>query len=186
MSDHTSGQKLIVLSGLPGSGKSTLAAALSQKLSAPVFSVDPIEATMWRSGISNSQTGIAAYDIAATLAREHLALGHCVIIDAVNPIEAPRARWRNLAASHQTILTIIECICANEAVHRQRIEERVRNIEGMPDVTWARVQERRAEYEPWSDDRLVLDTSANTPDRILAEALDYLNRGQEPLIGHAR
>ena len=81
-------QKLIVLSGLPGSGKSTLAEGLSRKLSVPVFSVDPIEAAMWRSGLAKAQTGIAAYDVAIALADEHLRLAHSVIVDAVNPVEA--------------------------------------------------------------------------------------------------
>jgi len=79
-------QKLIVLSGLPGSGKSTLAEGISRSLSVPVFSVDPIEAAMWRGGLARAQTGVAAYDVAVTLADEHLRLGHSVIVDAVNPV----------------------------------------------------------------------------------------------------
>jgi predicted kinase len=82
-------QKLIVLSGLPGSGKSTLAEGISRSLSVPVFSVDPIEAAMWRGGLARAQTGVAAYEVAVTLADEHLRLGHSVIVDAVNPVEAP-------------------------------------------------------------------------------------------------
>jgi len=81
-------------------------------LSAPVFSVDPIEAAMWRGGLAKAQTGIAAYDVAIALADEHLRLGHSVIVDAVNPVEAPRAAWRNLASKYQADLKIIECICA--------------------------------------------------------------------------
>jgi predicted kinase len=84
-------QKLIVLSGLPGSGKSALAEGLSRILSMPVFSVDPIEAAMWRGGLAKAQTGIAAYGVAISLADEHLRLGHSVVIDAVNPVEASRA-----------------------------------------------------------------------------------------------
>ena len=53
-------QKLIVLTGLPGSGKSTLANGLSRHFSLPLFSVDPIEAAMWRAGLPRNQTGIAA------------------------------------------------------------------------------------------------------------------------------
>ena len=53
-------QKLIVVSGLPGSGKSTVADGLSRALSIPVFSIDPIEAAMWRGGLAKSATGIAA------------------------------------------------------------------------------------------------------------------------------
>ena len=167
-------QKLIVLSGLPGSGKSTLAEALSRSLSLPVFPVDPIEAAMWRGGLAKAQTGIAAYEVAIALADEHLRLGHCVIIDAVNPVEAPRAAWRNLAAKHRADLKIIECVCTDETVHRRRIEARVRNIDGMPEVTWARVLQRRAEYQPWTDARLTLDTSIDAPETLLAAALNYL------------
>src|ERR1700727_2206060 len=103
-------QKLIILSGLPGSGKSTLAERLSRTLSIPVFSVDPFEAAMWRGGLARDQTSIAAYDVAIALADEHLRLGHSVIVDAVNPVEAPRAAWRDLAAKHRAELKIIECV----------------------------------------------------------------------------
>src|SRR5664279_178086 len=102
---------LIVLSGLPGSGKSTLAQSLSLALAVTMFSVDPIEAEMLRAGLAKAQTGIAAYEVAQALADEHLQLGHSVIIDAVNPVEAPRAAWRKLAAKHRVHLKIIECVC---------------------------------------------------------------------------
>lgn len=167
-------QKLIVLSGLPGTGKSTLATGLSQALSTAVFSVDPIEAAMWRSGISKAQTGIAAYEIAATLANDHLKTGHSVIVDAVNPVEAPRAVWRKLAETHHVALILIECICTDPIVHRNRIVARVREIEGMPEITWDRVLERQAEYEPWNEARLILDTSNTSPDQLLMDALTYL------------
>ena len=167
---------LIVLSGLPGTGKSTLAEGLSRTLSIPLFSIDSIEAAMWRGGLAKDQTGVAAYDVAIALADEHLRLGHSVIVDAVNPIEAPRAAWRSLAAKYRADIRIIECICGDEAAHRRRIEARVRDIAGMAEVSWARVQRRRAEYEAWTDARLTLDTSAKSADQLLAEALDYLRR----------
>jgi len=169
-------QILIVLSGLPGSGKSTLADGLSRALSMPVFSGDPVEAAMWRSGLARDQTCIAAYEVAIALADQNLQLGHSVIADAVNPVEAPRTAWQRLAARHRADLKIIECVCRDETVHRQRIEARVRNIAGMPEVSWARVLARRAEYEAWTDARLVLDTSAAAPENLLAEALNYLRR----------
>ena len=167
-------QQLIVLAGLPGSGKSTLAEALSRHFSLPLLSVDPIEAAMWRGGLSRDQTGIAAYGVAQALAEEQLRLGHSVIVDAVNPVEAPRAAWRGLAAKYRADLKIIECVCADQATHRRRIEARIRNIDGMAEVTWARVEERRAGYEAWTDPRLTLDTSAQPPERLLAQAIDYL------------
>jgi predicted kinase len=165
---------LIVLSGLPASGKSVLAESLSRALSVTIFSIDPIEAAMWRAGLAKNQTGIAAYEVAQALADEHLRLRHSVIVDAVNPVEAPRAAWRNLAAKHRVSLKIIECVCADEAMLRQRIEAQARTVAGTPEITWARLMQRRAEYEPWTDPRLVLDTSRTSPAQLLAQALNYV------------
>jgi predicted kinase len=165
---------LIVLSGLPASGKSVLAESLSRALSLTIFSIDPIEAAMWRAGLAKTQTGIAAYEVAQALADEHLRLRHSVIVDAVNPVEAPRAAWRNLAAKHRVSLKIIECVCADETALRQRIEARVRNVGSTPEITWARLLQRRAEYEAWTDPRLVLDTSRTSPAQLLAQALNYV------------
>src|SRR5262245_27880010 len=113
---------LIVFSGLHGSGKSALAESLSRALSIPIFSIDPIEAAMWRAGLDKTETGVAAYEVAQALADENLRLRHSVIVDAVNPVEAPRAAWRNLAAKHRVGLKIIECVVSDETTHRQRIE----------------------------------------------------------------
>ena len=165
---------LIVLSGLPASGKTVLAESLSRALSVPIFSIDPIEAAMWRAGLLKTQTGIAAYEVAQGLADEHLRLRHATIVDAVNPIEAPRAAWRNLAAKHRVPLKIIECVCSDETMHRQRIELRVRSVAGTHEITWARLLQRRAEYEAWTDPRLVLDTSRTSPPQLLAQALNYV------------
>ena len=94
-------QKLVILAGLPGSGKSTLAEGLSRHFSLPLFSVDPIEAAMWRGGLPRDQTGIVAYTVAQALAEEHLRLGQSVVIDAVNEIESlttnlARKMWQKI------------------------------------------------------------------------------------------
>jgi predicted kinase len=165
---------LIVLSGLPGSGKTLLAESLSRALSIPMFSLDPIEAAMWRAGLAKTDTGVAAYEVARALADDHLRLRLSVVVDAVNPAEAPRAAWRNLAAKHRVSLKIIECVCSDETMHRQRIESRVRSIAATHELTWARLLQRRAEYEAWTDPRLVLDTARTSPAQLLAQSLNYV------------
>ena len=80
-------QKVIVVSGLPGAGKSTVAESVAGELRLPIFSVDPIEGSIIKSGIHRSfETGLAAYLVAEALANEQLSLGLSVIIDAVNPV----------------------------------------------------------------------------------------------------
>jgi predicted kinase len=107
------------------------------------------------------------------LAEEHLRLGQSAVIDAVNPVEAPRAAWRNLATRYRADLAIIECVCVDEA-HRRRIEARMRAIEGMTEITWAEAEKRRTAYEAWTDARLTLDASAHPAERLLSEAIVYL------------
>ena len=64
-------QKVIVVSGLPGAGKSTVAESVAGELRLPIFSVDPIEASIIKSGIQRSfETGLAAYLVAEALVNE--------------------------------------------------------------------------------------------------------------------
>lgn len=163
--------RLIVTAGLPGSGKSSVAKWLARAIHAPVLSVDPIEAAMWRADIPKTMTGMAAYEIAAAVAEENLKLDLTVIVDAVNPVEAARATWVRVAERQKSSLIFVECYCSDTSIHRQRIENRVRGIVGMPEITWKRVEERRAEYEPWSMDRITLDTANETPESLVNSLL---------------
>jgi len=165
---------LIVMAGLPGTGKSLISEGLAREVGAAVLSIDPIEAAMWRAGLSKGETGVAAYVAAAAMAEGNLRLGRTVVIDAVNPVEAPRAMWRSLAARPAITLKIIECVCSDIQVHRQRVERRVRNIEGMAEITWTEVEQRRADYEPWSDLRLIMDTARESVEGLIAEAVAYI------------
>jgi len=71
-------------------------------------------------------------------------------------------------------LKIIECVCADQATRRRRIEARICNIEGKAEIGWARIEERRTGYEAWTDPRLTLDTSRQPPEGLLAQAIHYL------------
>lgn len=53
-------------------------------------------------------------------------------------------------------------VCSDEAEHRQRVESRRSDIEGLRLPTWGQVMER--DYEPWDRERLVLDTAKLTAD----------------------
>lgn len=171
---------LIVIAGLPGSGKSTVADDLASALDCAVLGVDQAEAAMWRAGISRSEpTHHAAYLVVDALAAEQLALGHDVIIDAVNGPEAARAQWRRLADRSHAGLKFIEVKCSDEHLHQRRLADRIRRIEGFPEPSWEGVVRRRAEFPAWTDQRLTLDTVNPRADNLQA-ALDYLGRSRGP------
>jgi thymidylate kinase len=55
-----------------------------------------------------------------------------------------------------------------------RVERRTRDIEGFPEPTWEGVLRRRAEFPPWTDERLTVD-SLNSREANLQAALEYLS-----------
>jgi predicted kinase len=165
---------LILMSGPPGVGKSALADALGRHLGAPVMSVDPIEAAIWRSGIRPSfETGVAAYEVAAALARHQLALGMHVIGDAVNAVEIARESWRRAARVVGAPWRVVQVVCSDLEVHRGRLATRRRNLPGFPDPTWEDVERRMEEFEPWPEPTLLVD-SANAFEGNLKQVIAFV------------
>jgi predicted kinase len=149
---------LLVFGGLPGTGKTTLSRAIARELHAIWLRVDLIEAATWRAGVARDQpTGLAAYVVAFALAEVHLDMGTPTVIDAVNPVEAPRQGWRELAASRGVPYHVIEVVCSSEAEHRRRVSARTSDLPGFAVPTWEQVLDQ--EYEPWTEERLTVDTA---------------------------
>ena len=162
------------MSGLPGAGKSALADAIGRGLGATVLSVDPIEAALWQAGIARDEpTGVAAYQVADVLAREQIRLGGAVVIDAVNGVEIARAQWRSIAADFDVPLRVVEVVCSDVELHQSRVAGRVRDLPGFPELTWSYVLEAKAEFEPWIDERLTVD-SADDLEANISRALGYV------------
>ena len=165
---------LIVMAGLPGSGKSTVAEGLGRRLPAPVLSVDPVEAALWRAGVDRAQpTGLAAYVVVETMAAEVLELGQTVIVDAVNDVEQARRQWHDLAERKGVPPAWIEVVCSDPDLHRSRLEGRRRNLPGFPEPGWDSLPARQAGLDSWTDERLVLD-SVEALESNLEAALDHL------------
>lgn len=150
---------LVEFGGLPGTGKSTLARRLAASTGAVWLRIDEIESAMRRNGLTPEQTGVAAYSVAHDVAANHVRRGLTVIADAVNPVSAARAGWRELAASAQCDHVVVETTCPDRAEHRRRVETRDHDIPGWTYPTWADVEETALRYEPRTDDRLVVDTT---------------------------
>jgi predicted kinase len=168
---------LIAMAGLPGAGKSTIAEVLSARLGAPIVSVDPIESAILHAGIDDDQpTGLAAYLVAETMAEQVLASGQTVIVDAVNAVEPARLQWRELAKRTGVELRVVEVVCSDLELHKQRLEKRVRNLPHLEEVTWLGVEQSLEDYQEWGGDTASLarvtvdttDTIGNNVDAALA------------------
>jgi predicted kinase len=163
---------LTVLAGLPGTGKSTLAVRVGAALPGALLAVDTVDHALHSYQVSEPRPGYAAYGVVAALAGVQLALGQSVVVDAVNPIQAARDIWVDLAARARVPLRVLEVVCRDEAEHRRRVQRRVdAGVHGVPD--WAKVQQVKAVYEPYAGLRLLVDTSR--PGDPLAAVLAYLH-----------
>ncbi len=155
--------RLIIFTGLPGTGKSSLAEAVGRQLGIPVFAKDWLEATLIRCGLGQDEVntqalGYAGYELLTTLALRQLTFGQSAILDSVASVERIREQWRGLAAEYGAGWHVLECICSDESLQRRRLEKRERGIPGWYELTWAEVERVRGYYEPWKENRLVVDT----------------------------
>ena len=153
--------RFIVFTGLPGIGKSSLAEAIGRLLGIPVFAKDWLDATLKRAQLgpeAESRIGFAGYELLTTLAERQLMLGQSVILDSVASIETLRAQWRGLAQHYGADWRVVECICSDETVHRQRLGRRQRHIPGWHELEWSEVERVKGYYAPWTEERLIVDT----------------------------
>ena len=161
---------MIVFGGLPGTGKTTIARELTRRLAATYLRIDMIEQRLRDQGLA---VGAAGYVIANALAAENLLVGRIVIADCVNPVAASRNGWLDTAKRCAARLVEIELICSDAAVHRRRVESRPADaVSGHKQPTWDDVIKR--DYEPWDRDHLVLDTAADSADRLADRAEAYI------------
>jgi len=168
--------KLIVFSGLPGTGKSTLAETIGRELSIPVFAKDWLEAVLLQHGLQSSPNGkslgYVGYELLTTLAERQLMLEQSVILDSVASTQTIRDGWKHLAQKYHADWRLIECVCSDESLHRTGLLARERNIPGWHELTWEDVEKVRQYYQPWNEDRLVLDM-VDPLDKNISRVMSY-------------
>ena len=160
--------RVVIFTGLPGTGKSVLAERAARILGCPLLSKDIFEAALWRSGIGPElRSGWVAYELMTSIAEDQLRVGQSVVLDSVATYERIRSGWRDLASIHGAASVTISCICSDEAVHRERLAQRQRDIPGWHEINWHHVEDTRRRYEPCTAPQLVLD-AVNPLDENLA------------------
>jgi predicted kinase len=164
------GTALFIFSGLPGSGKTTLAKAVANKIGGAYIRIDTIEQAL-RDLCAVNVEG-EGYGLAYRLASDNLRSGLSVVADSCNPIELTRREWERLALDAGVPYVNIEIICSDVQQHRDRVESRITDVVGLKLPTWSEVASR--EYDPWTTERLVVDTADRSPADSEAELFSLL------------
>lgn len=158
-------RQLIVFAGLPGTGKTSLARAVARELRALYLDKDTIKDTTINvgreSGVERAAelAGPLSYELLVVLARDNLTLGHAVVLDSPAGYHIFRKNVEQLARSVQADLRMIECICTNEGLLRDRIERRGQALPDYRTQNWETYQRDRAQFERLVGPRLIVDTA---------------------------
>jgi predicted kinase len=158
--------QLIVVGGLPATGKSTLAAELARRTGFAFLRVDTIEQAIVRASALTQPLGPVGYVVARDVAADLLRTGVSVIAECVNPLAVTRDAWRDTGLAQGAHVLEAELVCSDPAEHRRRAETRTTGIPGLVPPTWPEIVDR--EYEPWTRDRLVVDTARLSIDEAVA------------------
>jgi predicted kinase len=151
---------LIILAGLPGTGKTTIARELARQVGAVHIRIDSIEQAIRDSGVRAVSLDDAGYRAAYAVAEDNLRLGHSVIADSVNPVQATRNAWIDVANRAGVRFVQIEVTCSDQQEHRCRVETRMPDISVHRLPTWPEVVAR--EYHTWDRERIVIDTASES------------------------
>ena len=175
----------IAMIGLPASGKSTIARRLATELPGNVLDKDSIRAALFlpeQIEYSSEQDDFCMeilYQVAGYMLRKDPA--RHVIVDG-RPFGRQRQRESLFQAARRidTRLCLIECVCSAESASR-RLQESVANAEHpAANRDLALYRRLKTNWEPFTEERLVLDTDALDMNECVHAAMHYINSASRP------
>ncbi len=158
---------LVVVTGWTGTGKTTMAELAARELGATVASFDwlmsglRVDPTVWEAvELPVEKQRRTGWNLLSRVAEQQLRRGSSCVLDLVCREEI-RAEWAKLAERYEALFRVIECVCANETMHRSRVEARDRDIPGWYELDWDRVALGRQRYVPLAEPKLQIDAEAS-------------------------
>ncbi|MGA3197172.1 MAG: AAA family ATPase [Terriglobales bacterium] len=156
---------LIIFGGLPGVGKTSIAREIAGHVGGVYLRIDSVEQAIRDSGVADESMYDMGYRVSYSVAEDNLRLGRTVIADSVNPLQVTRDAWIEVADRAGAEAIEVEITCSDVNQHRQRVETRAVDIEGLRPPTWQEVEARQ--YQPWNREHIVIDTAG----RVVAESV---------------
>jgi hypothetical protein len=165
---------LLLMTGPPGTGKSTLGEAAARTLGGPVLAWDWVMAGLTRfDGIQAALREMdrpahrsVGWSILWNLAVAQLRQGRSVVLDGTaRAVEVDGTRRTAADAGARCVVAVTSC--RDVAVHRARVEGRLRGIPGWYELDWDHVSAFLARWEPPPGD-LCLDAMDPLADNIAA------------------
>jgi predicted kinase len=175
----TQDPQLIVFAGMRGTGKTSLARAVAREVRAVYLDKDTIKdcaialADRLRLAQTQQFAGSLSYELLVAIARDNLSLGLSVVLDSPAGYQVFREKVKGLARSARAELRLIECICTDEKLLRQRVETRSQDLPAYRTRDWTTYQHELSQFERLTERRLVVDT-AESLSLNLRKVLDYL------------
>ncbi len=160
---------LIAVFGLPGSGKSYFASHLSRKVNALYLSSDVLRKQLLSDPNYSPAEKERIYENLFSKASLAIENDHKVVLDATFHSEERRAELGRMCTRLKASLYWIEVV-ADEELIRKRVSRKRKNS----DADFSVYQKIKAWFEPLKEDHLVLKSTNNNLEEMLAKALSYL------------
>lgn len=147
---------------------------LAEKFQISYFRIDTVEQGL--RDLCSMEVYGEGYRLTYRIIRDNLKLGISCIADSCNPLELTRDEWNDVARDIGVKFVDIEVICSDEDEHRKRVESRTSEVKNLVLPTWKEVLGR--EYEEWTRERIVIDTSQISVNEAFGTLLEKLKNHQ--------
>ena len=172
-------QHAVLVTGWTGAGKSTIANEIATRLGCTVASFDWLMSglrafpDLWSVvELPAEMQRTVGWTLQRRVAEQELRRGASVVFDLVAR-EQPREDWLSLAESYGAAFTVVECICSDRQLHRERVDGRSRSIPDWYELSWDRVSRGRDAYVPLAEPKLIVD-AVDPLDRNVDAVMAYI------------